>query len=223
MTKLLEIQNSNYPYLFSHNNEIKLIYTYTESYLTRAFGSSSYSYKPYRLYLTNIADYNPIRINTPLFSETYGNILWEFNPQIIQNDNTISLIYNAACSMGDDGPIIYNLCSIDSEDYTFSNLSNFKILSMGYTGTVPENTNINNSISDIVELLYMTKIFNNSNYLIGCRKAEGYSTYLFDMATGNATKVKDSYASVYQEYVAYTTGADILLDTAATSITIERE
>lgn len=240
MSNLLTLNYSCNPYLFkNHNNDDCLLYTYADTIIPRIYGNSTYNIKPYNIYLYNLINSSNYKINIPNYIENYGYMIMSFNPQIVILDTAIKLVFNATFAMDDFSPIQYYLCSLDSSDYSFTNLTNFEVLSLSYTGSFINNNEYllvdkTNSSQDqlyvynkinktstywntynLTEIIRTINIFNSSSYIIGGKTADdsyvSYNTLNNDLIMKDNKLIYD--CSLLDNLVAYTTINSSLFDT----------
>lgn len=129
------IQNSTQPYLFYNKNDMSMLYCWSERPLKLIYGREFY-FIPWKIRAINLSSGFDQIIPTNRYHAEYGKVLGEHNPHIAILNNTITLLYVVAFSNGRNTPINYYYCSMDSEDYTFMHLSNFRIIAPAYTWNV---------------------------------------------------------------------------------------
>jgi hypothetical protein len=127
------IKNSSQPFLYQNNNkELGLLYCYADHSVDLFFGDS-FIIQPWKINNKNlITGHNEI-VPTNTFDEQLGRVVMECNPSIDVIDNKLTIFWTAGFSNGKNTPISYYYCAMDSEDYTFTSLSNFRILHKAYS------------------------------------------------------------------------------------------
>lgn len=80
------INNSSQPYLFINQyNNVCMLFCFCENLITRNFGSSSYSFRPWKIKLINLSDINAeaSSVNTATYHTNLGNVIIEHNTHLI--------------------------------------------------------------------------------------------------------------------------------------------
>jgi len=131
----------NQPFLFLNNdNKECLFYCEAEKTITLNFGND-YEITPWKVALT--IDGVKTDIELPKLLSEFGDIVIECNPHIIVENESPVFYYVAGFLLGKGFPIIYYLCSLET-DWQFKEFKNLKIIKKTFSGTI-----INNEIISI--------------------------------------------------------------------------
>lgn len=201
------LSNSSQPYLFNIDNDTYMLYCSAASNIDLSFGANKYTIRPWKVHLYNLQDDSSIVLQTPAYVDNYGQCIIECNPHIKVIDNIIKLYYTVGFIKDTSSPILYHVCSLTSNDLTFSSLSDFQIVYKTFTGTPTNNPNellciektynqdllvvknMNNSANnriinndfDIVEILRLTNIYNTDKFLLtGKDSTYNYKSYILN-------------------------------------------
>jgi hypothetical protein len=127
------IKNSTQPFLYRNDiNELGLLYCYADHPVDLLFGDS-FTIQPWKINSRNLITGQNKILPTNTFDKKLGKVVMECNPSIDVIDNKLTIFWTAGFSNGKNTPISYYYCAMDSEDYTFTNLNNFRILHKGYS------------------------------------------------------------------------------------------
>lgn len=229
------LDNSSQPYLYKDSSDATcLLYCHAEQTLNLLFGNS-FRIRPWKIRYRNLNSNFDEIIPTNRYQEGYGKVLVECNPHINLINNQLTLFYTAGFSNGRDTPIKYYYCAMDSEDYTFMNLSNFRIIQPTFTACIFNDkiiyiqktqhsdklmskdygsdnaTEITVSGMDLIEIVRITKLFDQNKLIMTGRNPENIDTsYLINSDLHVEKAIKNIYnynvykCSLLDNQLAYT-------------------
>ncbi len=221
------ILNSNQPYLFYNNsNDICLLYCYAAEQKQLFFGNYYYV-KPWKIRIKNYALNTDREVPTITSLKGYGDVIIECNPHIYKLDNKIFLNYICGFNMGDNKPIFYFFCSVESMDESFDVLlePTFSVIQHTFTATRYDDNcliyvndmNNRNSLTkknlltggeavisfgsfDILNIYRIIKIYNSDKFIMTCQDGSNliYS-YILDSKLNIIEEIKNiSNQSIYK-------------------------
>lgn len=187
---MIKLDNSSQPYLFTHNNVIKMLYCYANHSVSLSFGATPYIIRPWKIHIYDLNNQTTGTVMTPTSHHEYGDIIIECNPHLVIVDNVIKLYYTAGFIRDLNSPINYQICCLTFDNLNFETIENFEIVTKSFTGTPIDNETIlcidkvyqkdilisKNILSntktiinhemDAVEILRITNIFNSDKKII---------------------------------------------------------
>lgn len=200
------LNNSSQPFLFKQlNNDIYILYCFSDTLQTRYFGSDSYRFKPWIIKGINLSTHDEFIVFTEKNHETYGTVVIECNPHLsVDQNGNGKLYYTAGFAINDTSPISYYICCMTINNFNFSNLTNFSVLYPAFTGIqIDENEyiyankydfrpqerltrinvlNHNQSTYDIIfdEILRLVPLYDEDNFIVTGKINDTNISYLLN-------------------------------------------
>lgn len=181
------------------------------------FGNS-FTIRPWKIRYKNLDSGFDEIVPTHRYQDGYGKVLVECNPHISIINNQLTLLYTAGFSNGRDTPIKYYYCAMDSDDYTFMTLRNFRIIQPTFTAClfndkiiyvqktkdgdklmsksygVEAGEEISVGNLDLVEVVRISKIFNQNKLIMTGRNGFNIDTsYIVNSDLQVEKAIKNQY------------------------------
>jgi len=201
-----------------------MLYCFCEHPITRSFGSSSYSFRPWKIKYINLSSSEPSQINTPNYHPNFGTVVIECNPHLsVDSNGSGKIYYTAGFTTSETSHIKYYICSMNIQNFDFGNLLDFQVLYPAFTGIrISENefvyankkdympkdklvkiNIINNEtlVYDIVfdEILRLVTIYGSDQLIVTGRNGSLYQSYLLNNNfTINSTITNNNNEDIYK-------------------------
>jgi len=229
------LHNYSQPYLYEHNNQIKLLCCYAKDSIQDTFGKNTYTIKPWKIYhIENINNAQSYRLNLPNYIKDYGNILIECNPCYYKNNDNI-MTYTCGIKKKYNSAVVYYIVSVEKEDDKFYNL---QIIHKAFNGII--NNGLLYCVSgvgmgvDVVDLktkkivntkkirykeytsiIRITKLYDSNNMILTTGGKKGNASILvnskLEILKNITHNQKEIYkCSIYKDYLAYTVKNDTI-------------
>lgn len=202
---MIKLDNSSQPYLFTNNNNVKMLYCYANHSVSLSFGATSYIIRPWKIHIYDLNNQTTETVMTPTSHHEHGNIIIECNPHLVLVDSVVKLYYTAGFIKDLNSPINYHLCCLTFNNLNFETITNFEIVTKTFTGAmmdyetvlcidkvyqkdiliqkniISDTRTIINHEMDAVEILRITNIFNSDQKIITVKNSfMSYYSYLMN-------------------------------------------